>query len=119
MKANNPKYTIIKDFKTIYTYEERVASFRWHIGLFDSGNEDDIILEVCSKEERVNKAAIRDSPNPLFYLSLPIVHDLGGGVLFPLTYSKHRFWRLEIILPSRSLQTTRDLSRTSRSCAND
>lgn len=43
----------VEDIKTWYTTEEKVASFRKSINLFGSDEEEDVILELCIKEEQL------------------------------------------------------------------
>lgn len=54
MAANNRMYMSVEEFNTHYTCEKRVASFRRHINLPRTGDESDVILEACSKDEKAN-----------------------------------------------------------------
>lgn len=53
------KYTSTEGFMTLYTSEERVVSFWRQIGFFNT-NEEDVILEACVEEERVNMVSLVD-----------------------------------------------------------
>lgn len=53
-------------------------SFRKIINLSGSGDEEKIILELCSEEERINKASLVDLEAEFFYIYFPIIYDLRG-----------------------------------------
>lgn len=88
MEVSYLKYTNVEDFRIIYTYEESSISFRWHINLFDCGDEGDVILEMCVEEKQTNMIALPDSPCPYFYLHIPIIQDLGIQIPFSFPCSK-------------------------------
>lgn len=47
------------------------------------GDEEEVILEACSKVEKVNMPALDEFPFPYFYMHLLIIHHL--GVIIPFT----------------------------------
>lgn len=82
MATSSSKHLGVKDFKTSYTSEKRVASFRKYLSFSRMGNEGEVILRPCSKYEQANMTALKDSPYAFFYMNLLIFHDV--GVLIPL-----------------------------------
>lgn len=109
MTTNNIKYNSIEDFRTLYTGEEKLAFFRRHISLFSSGNKDDVALEVCVEEERVNIVSLLDSLNSYIDLHLRVIQDL--RFLIPFTFIKAEVLATTNIIPSQILSNDWCFSR--------
>lgn len=105
MVDNNPKYTSVENFETHYTCEERVASFWIYNNIFGTSK----LFQKHALKRNGTTWSSHDSPNPFFYLHLPIFMILAFG--FPLFYLKQRLLRLETFLPMNSRQTVRGFIR--------
>lgn len=82
MPASDTKHKDIEDFESHYIRKEMITSFRQHVSLSFSGDEEKVIMEARCTTERANIATLDDSTSPYFYLYLPIVCDLGILVAF-------------------------------------
>ncbi|KAI5396152.1 hypothetical protein KIW84_062376 [Lathyrus oleraceus] len=79
------------------------------LGLSDSGDEDDVILEICVEEEQIKIVVLPNSPNPFFYLEISVVQDL--GVLIPFTMFKAEVLATANVAPSQILSNGWDFIR--------
>lgn len=50
----------------------------------DSGDEEDVILESCSKDERAHIVPYDDSEGELFNMYLPVIQDLRVVIPFKM-----------------------------------
>lgn len=75
------KHVKVQNFASLYSNEERVATFQPKIRLSTTRHAEYVILEPCFKEERVNMPLVGGSLVLSLYSHLPFIFDL--GVLIP------------------------------------
>lgn len=72
----------VDNIETYYITKEMIASFQQHVNLSSSGDEEKVILEMCSSVKMVNMAALEDSTCPYFYHYLHVIRDLWDLTFF-------------------------------------
>lgn len=76
------KHIKVQDFVSMYSEEERVVAFWRQIDLSNTRQEEDVIMEICLKYERVNMFVKVISLISYFYFHLPVIFYLGVLIHF-------------------------------------
>lgn len=61
---------------SLYSTKEMINKFIHGIIFSSTGQERDVIIESCSKDERTNMDTFGESSALYFYIHLPIIYEL-------------------------------------------
>lgn len=99
MDRKKTKYVCIWDIMSLYFITDMIKRFRQGIGFSNTWHEKKVVLEPCSKMERVNMAIVGGLSSPYFYFYLLFIHELEGFI--PFTSFEEDFFAIINITPSQ------------------
>lgn len=70
------KFIHARDITSLYSNSDMINMFRSGIRFSSIEREEDVIMELCLREERANMDTLYEPFSPHFYLYLPDIHEL-------------------------------------------